>query len=112
MLFLWDHFMNCCLFVNCQLCAVELKCKIWALFVCLSYTLSNAIPSKRDLKKKQKTFCADSGGTFPDDDGSHQQVKNSLFVGESDNHGMPNPDNRIWGPGGYDLTGRTLPRGM
>lgn len=58
------------------------------------------------------TFCADSGGTFPDDDGSHQQVKNSLFVGESDNHGMPNPDNRIWGPGGYDLTGRTLPRGM
>ncbi|XP_075867464.1 cell migration-inducing and hyaluronan-binding protein [Nelusetta ayraudi] len=53
-----------------------------------------------------------SGGTFPDDDGSHQQVKNSLFVGESDNHGMPNPDNRIWGPGGYDLTGRTLPRGI
>ncbi|KAM7423487.1 hypothetical protein PAMA_000033 [Pampus argenteus] len=53
-----------------------------------------------------------SGGTFPDDDGSHQQVKNSLFVGESDNRGMPVPDNRIWGPGGADLTGRTLPRGI
>ncbi|KAK2853368.1 hypothetical protein Q5P01_006029 [Channa striata] len=53
-----------------------------------------------------------SGGTFPDDDGSRQEVKNSLFVGESDNHGMPLPDNRIWGLGGSDLTGRTLPRGI
>uniref|UniRef100_A0A8D0DC68 Cell migration inducing hyaluronidase 1 n=1 Tax=Sander lucioperca TaxID=283035 RepID=A0A8D0DC68_SANLU len=53
-----------------------------------------------------------SGGTFPDDDGSRQQVKNSLFVGESENRGMPLPDNRIWGPGGSDLTGRTLPRGI
>ncbi|KAG8001668.1 Cell migration-inducing and hyaluronan-binding protein, partial [Nibea albiflora] len=53
-----------------------------------------------------------SGGTFPDDDGSRQQVKNSLFVGESDNRGMPIPDNRIWGIGGSDLTGRTLPRGI
>uniref|UniRef100_UPI0037E761A8 cell migration-inducing and hyaluronan-binding protein-like n=1 Tax=Semicossyphus pulcher TaxID=241346 RepID=UPI0037E761A8 len=53
-----------------------------------------------------------SGGTFPDDDGSRQQVINSLFVGESENRGMPLPDNRIWGPGGSDLTGRTLPRGI
>uniref|UniRef100_A0AAX7V7N2 hyaluronoglucosaminidase n=1 Tax=Astatotilapia calliptera TaxID=8154 RepID=A0AAX7V7N2_ASTCA len=53
-----------------------------------------------------------SGGTFPEDDGSHQQVKNSLFVGESDNRGMPFPDKRIWGPGGPDLTDRTLPRGI
>uniref|UniRef100_A0A672GL81 Cell migration inducing hyaluronidase 1 n=1 Tax=Salarias fasciatus TaxID=181472 RepID=A0A672GL81_SALFA len=53
-----------------------------------------------------------SGGTFPDDDGSHQQVKNSLFVGESENRGMPLPDNSIWGPGGSDLAGRTLPRGV
>lgn len=83
---------------------------MWALFLCLLYTFLNHLTCKRDLKAT--TFCADSGGTFPDDDGSHQQVKNSLFVGESDNHGMPNPDNRIWGPGGYDLTGRTLPRGM
>uniref|UniRef100_A0A672Z4L4 G8 domain-containing protein n=1 Tax=Sphaeramia orbicularis TaxID=375764 RepID=A0A672Z4L4_9TELE len=53
-----------------------------------------------------------SGGTFPDDDGSRQQVKNSLFVGESENRGMPLPDNPIWGPGGSDLSGRTLPRGI
>ncbi|KAM3877484.1 cell migration-inducing and hyaluronan-binding protein [Diretmus argenteus] len=53
-----------------------------------------------------------SGGTFPDDDGSRQEVKNSLFVGESDNRGMVVPDNRNWGPGGTDLTGRTLPRGV
>uniref|UniRef100_A0A673ZF08 hyaluronoglucosaminidase n=1 Tax=Salmo trutta TaxID=8032 RepID=A0A673ZF08_SALTR len=52
------------------------------------------------------------GGTFPDDDGSRQEVKNSLFVGESENRGMPIPDNRIWGPGGPDLNGRTLPRGV
>lgn len=53
-----------------------------------------------------------SGGTFPDDDGSHQQVKNSLFVGESGNRGMLLPDNNIWGPGGSDFSSRTLPRGM
>ncbi|XP_035984707.1 cell migration-inducing and hyaluronan-binding protein isoform X1 [Fundulus heteroclitus] len=53
-----------------------------------------------------------SGGTFPDDDGSHQQVKNSLFVGESGNHGMLLPDTKFWGPGGTDLSGRTLPRGI
>uniref|UniRef100_A0A8D3C0W4 Cell migration inducing hyaluronidase 1 n=1 Tax=Scophthalmus maximus TaxID=52904 RepID=A0A8D3C0W4_SCOMX len=53
-----------------------------------------------------------SGGTFPDDDGSRQEVKNSLFVGESDNRGMRLPDNPTWGPGGSDLTGRTLPRGV
>uniref|UniRef100_A0A8D3C7J5 Cell migration inducing hyaluronidase 1 n=1 Tax=Scophthalmus maximus TaxID=52904 RepID=A0A8D3C7J5_SCOMX len=52
------------------------------------------------------------GGTFPDDDGSRQEVKNSLFVGESDNRGMRLPDNPTWGPGGSDLTGRTLPRGV
>ncbi|XP_020497083.1 cell migration-inducing and hyaluronan-binding protein [Labrus bergylta] len=53
-----------------------------------------------------------SGGTFPDDDGSHQQVINSLFVGESENRGRPLPDNHIWGPGGSDFTGRTLPHGI
>ncbi|KAK1160788.1 cell migration-inducing and hyaluronan-binding protein-like [Acipenser oxyrinchus oxyrinchus] len=53
-----------------------------------------------------------SGGTFPDDDGSKQEVKNSLFVGESENRGMETPDNRIWGPGGPDLNGRMLPRGV
>ncbi|KAI5609781.1 cell migration-inducing and hyaluronan-binding protein, partial [Silurus asotus] len=53
-----------------------------------------------------------SGGTFPDDDGSRQEVKNSLFVGESENRGMPFPDGRIWGPSGLDHSGRTLPRGV
>ncbi|KAF4083043.1 hypothetical protein AMELA_G00135510 [Ameiurus melas] len=53
-----------------------------------------------------------SGGTFPDDDGSRQEVKNSLFVGESENRGMPVPDGRIWGPSGLDHSGRTLPRGV
>ncbi|XP_061592032.1 cell migration-inducing and hyaluronan-binding protein-like [Cololabis saira] len=53
-----------------------------------------------------------SGGTFPDDDGSRQQVKNSLFVGESGNHGMPPPESRMWGLGGSDLSERTLPRGI
>ncbi|KAM6943286.1 cell migration-inducing and hyaluronan-binding protein [Xenentodon cancila] len=53
-----------------------------------------------------------SGGTFPDDDGSRQQVKNSLFVGESGNHGMPPPESRMWGPGGSDPSDRTLPRGI
>ncbi|XP_072321030.1 cell migration-inducing and hyaluronan-binding protein [Eucyclogobius newberryi] len=52
-----------------------------------------------------------SGGTFPDDDGSHQQVVNSLFVGESDNRGSPQPGG-VWGPGGMDLKGRSLPRGV
>ncbi|TRY90280.1 hypothetical protein DNTS_025662 [Danionella cerebrum] len=37
-----------------------------------------------------------SGGTFPDDDGSRQEVKNSLFVGESDNRGMPELSDQSW----------------
>lgn len=53
-----------------------------------------------------------SGGTFPDDDGSHQQVMNSLFVGESKNRGMLLPENGVWGPGGSDSNSRTLPRGI
>ncbi|XP_075860811.1 cell migration-inducing and hyaluronan-binding protein [Microcebus murinus] len=53
-----------------------------------------------------------SGGTFPYDDGSKQEVKNSLFVGESGNVGTEMVDNRIWGPGGLDHSGRTLPIGQ
>uniref|UniRef100_A0A8C4T0Z0 hyaluronoglucosaminidase n=1 Tax=Erpetoichthys calabaricus TaxID=27687 RepID=A0A8C4T0Z0_ERPCA len=53
-----------------------------------------------------------SGGTFPDDDGSKQEVKNSLFVGESENRGMEDPENQNWGPSGTDLNGRTLARGI
>ncbi|XP_073738279.1 cell migration-inducing and hyaluronan-binding protein isoform X3 [Callorhinus ursinus] len=53
-----------------------------------------------------------SGGTFPYDDGSKQEIKNSLFVGESGNVGTEMMDNRIWGPGGLDHSGRTLPIGQ
>uniref|UniRef100_A0A8C7X3D3 Cell migration inducing hyaluronidase 1 n=1 Tax=Oryzias sinensis TaxID=183150 RepID=A0A8C7X3D3_9TELE len=53
-----------------------------------------------------------SGGTFPDDDGSHQLVQNSLFVGESGNRGTRDSDNGAWGPGGVDHSSRTLPRGV
>ncbi|XP_038623108.1 cell migration-inducing and hyaluronan-binding protein [Tachyglossus aculeatus] len=53
-----------------------------------------------------------SGGTFPYDDGSKQEIKNSLFVGESRNVGTEMMDNRIWGPGGLDHSGRTLPIGQ
>nr|XP_036869469.1 cell migration-inducing and hyaluronan-binding protein [Manis javanica] len=53
-----------------------------------------------------------SGGTFPYDDGSKQEIKNSLFVGESGNVGTEMMDNRVWGPGGLDHSGRTLPIGQ
>ncbi|KAM4676367.1 cell migration-inducing and hyaluronan-binding protein isoform 1-T2 [Discoglossus pictus] len=53
-----------------------------------------------------------SGGTFPDDDGSKQQIRNSIFVGESNNIGTEMVDNPVWGPGGLDHSGRTLPRGQ
>uniref|UniRef100_A0A8C2JN58 Cell migration inducing hyaluronidase 1 n=1 Tax=Cyprinus carpio TaxID=7962 RepID=A0A8C2JN58_CYPCA len=52
-----------------------------------------------------------SGGTFPDDDGSRQEVKNSLFVGESGNRGMTDLNDQSWGPGGPDHLNRSLPRG-
>ncbi|XP_030740349.1 cell migration-inducing and hyaluronan-binding protein isoform X1 [Echinops telfairi] len=53
-----------------------------------------------------------SGGTFPYDDGSKQEIKNSLFVGESSNVGTEMMNNRVWGPGGLDHSGRTLPIGQ
>ncbi|XP_063781884.1 cell migration-inducing and hyaluronan-binding protein [Pseudophryne corroboree] len=53
-----------------------------------------------------------SGGTFPDDDGSKQEIRNSIFVGESNNVGTEMDDNLVWGPGGLDHNGRTLPRGL
>uniref|UniRef100_UPI00358FC834 cell migration-inducing and hyaluronan-binding protein isoform X2 n=1 Tax=Myxine glutinosa TaxID=7769 RepID=UPI00358FC834 len=50
-----------------------------------------------------------SGGTFPDDDGATQEVRDSLFVGESGNLGTPGDGNVPWGPGGTDHQNRTLP---
>lgn len=35
-----------------------------------------------------------------------------MFVGESGNVGTEMMDNRIWGPGGLDHSGRTLPIGQ
>ncbi|XP_078710984.1 cell migration-inducing and hyaluronan-binding protein-like [Lampetra fluviatilis] len=55
-----------------------------------------------------------SGGTFPDDDGSRQEVVDSLFVGESHNRGSRGGGggDEFWGPGSLDHRGRTLPRGI
>ncbi|GCC34594.1 hypothetical protein chiPu_0013069 [Chiloscyllium punctatum] len=53
-----------------------------------------------------------SGGTFPDDDGAKQEVKNSLFVGESENRGTQMAENLVWGPSGLDHSGRVLPKGV
>ena len=63
-----------------------------------------------DISSQTSSLC--SGGTFPYDDGSKQEIKNSLFVGESGNVGTEMMDNRIWGPGGLDHSGRTLPIGQ
>lgn len=62
-----------------------------------------------DLSSQTSSLC--SGGTFPYDDGSKQEIKNSLFVGESGNVGTETMDGRVWGPGGSDHSGRTLPIG-
>lgn len=67
---------------------------------------------KLSLDPSPQTSSPHSGGTFPYDDGSKQEIKNSLFVGESRNVGTEMMDNRIWGPGGLDHSGRTLPIGQ
>ncbi|XP_035659371.1 cell surface hyaluronidase-like [Branchiostoma floridae] len=53
--------------------------------------------------------CAD--GTFPSDDGSTQQVWNSVFIGESANVGTDAGGNKFYGTGGVGKSWRTLPRG-
>uniref|UniRef100_A0A452U0G9 hyaluronoglucosaminidase n=1 Tax=Ursus maritimus TaxID=29073 RepID=A0A452U0G9_URSMA len=78
------------------------------------------LQARRGLLRSPPTRFADngigltlaSGGTFPYDEGSKQEIKNSLFVGESGNVGTETMDNRIWGPGGLDHSGRTLPIGQ
>ncbi|XP_060618193.2 cell surface hyaluronidase CEMIP2 [Anolis sagrei] len=54
------------------------------------------------------TFASD--GSFPSDEGSSQQVSDSLFVGESKNYGYPGGQNKYWGTGGVNNKTRTLPR--
>ncbi|XP_039217617.1 cell surface hyaluronidase isoform X1 [Crotalus tigris] len=54
------------------------------------------------------TFASD--GSFPSDEGSSQEVSNSLFVGESKNYGYLGGQNKYWGTGGVNNKTRTLPR--
>ncbi|XP_036382426.1 cell surface hyaluronidase [Megalops cyprinoides] len=51
-----------------------------------------------------------SDGTYPKDEGSSQEVTESLFVGESKNRGSNGGQNKYWGVGGVDGKPRTLPR--
>ncbi|XP_034025896.1 cell surface hyaluronidase [Thalassophryne amazonica] len=51
-----------------------------------------------------------SDGSYPKDEGSSQEVKQSLFVGESRNRGTNGGQNKYWGLGGADGKLRTLPR--
>ena len=46
--------------------------------------------------------------TLPHDAGSHQEVTNSIFVGESDNRGTNGGGNLYWGQG-VDGVERSLP---
>lgn len=51
-----------------------------------------------------------SDGSYPKDEGSSQEVTQSLFVGESRNRGTNGGQNKYWGVGGVDGKTRTLPR--
>nr|XP_033475597.1 cell surface hyaluronidase isoform X1 [Epinephelus lanceolatus] len=51
-----------------------------------------------------------SDGSYPKDEGSSQEVTQSLFVGESRNRGTNGGQNKYWGLGGADAKMRTLPR--
>ncbi|KAJ8414994.1 hypothetical protein AAFF_G00025170 [Aldrovandia affinis] len=51
-----------------------------------------------------------SDGSYPKDEGSSQEVTESLFVGESKNRGTNGGQNKYWGIGGVDGKMRTLPR--
>ncbi|XP_030593634.1 cell surface hyaluronidase [Archocentrus centrarchus] len=54
------------------------------------------------------TFASD--GSYPKDEGSSQEVTQSLFVGESRNRGTIGGQNKYSGVGGIDGKMRTLPR--
>uniref|UniRef100_G3VTP3 hyaluronoglucosaminidase n=1 Tax=Sarcophilus harrisii TaxID=9305 RepID=G3VTP3_SARHA len=54
------------------------------------------------------TFASD--GSFPNDEGSSQEVSESLFVGESQNYGFQGGQNKYAGIGGIAKRLRTLPR--
>ncbi|KAF7667891.1 hypothetical protein LDENG_00042260 [Lucifuga dentata] len=50
-----------------------------------------------------------SDGSYPKDEGSSQEVTQSLFVGESQNRGTNGAQNKFWGSG-FDGKMRSLPR--
>ncbi|CAH1800781.1 unnamed protein product [Owenia fusiformis] len=50
-----------------------------------------------------------SAGEIPYDKGSHQEIRNSIFVGESRNHGNKGPAPHTWWGPGYDGIMRTHP---
>ncbi|KAG8432599.1 hypothetical protein GDO86_001442 [Hymenochirus boettgeri] len=54
------------------------------------------------------TFASD--GSFPKDEGSSQEVSESLFIGESKNYGYLGGQNKYWGTGAIENKTRTLPR--
>ncbi|XP_035675907.1 cell surface hyaluronidase-like [Branchiostoma floridae] len=49
-----------------------------------------------------------SEGTFPNDVGSSQQIRNSIFIGESENVGTASGSS-VWGMGGVKPVARSLP---
>ncbi|XP_035675913.1 cell surface hyaluronidase-like [Branchiostoma floridae] len=51
-----------------------------------------------------------SEGAFPNDEGSTQQIWNSIFIGESENVGTESGA-RVWGMGGVKPVERSLPHG-
>lgn len=62
----------------------------------------------KNVSKHCSHFTSD--GSFPSDEGSSQEVSESLFVGESKNYGNPGGQNKYMGTGGIDQKPRTLPR--
>ncbi|KAL2294836.1 hypothetical protein Nmel_008589 [Mimus melanotis] len=64
----------------------------------------------RVLAKDLSLMCFDSDGSFPNDEGSSQEVSESLFIGESKNYGFQGGQNKYVGTGGIDNKTRTLPR--
>lgn len=70
------------------------------IYMCVWYLCCNALVS----------FLFSSDGSYPKDEGSSQEVKQSLFVGESQNRGTNGGQNKYWGVGGADGKMRTLPR--
>ncbi|CAO2584978.1 Cell surface hyaluronidase [Lemmus lemmus] len=66
------------------------------------------VQNSANVSKNCPHFTSD--GSFPSDEGSSQEVSESLFVGESKNYGFQGGQNKYMGTGGIDQKPRTLPR--